>query len=91
MIAQILALFANIAFHLFRRGRGIFKFLFIIDDFFRIFTMTILIPIFFRWLKFGEPLLTMGVILGIIIDLHDFISEYGIAKIDEEKIFSSKK
>ena len=69
MIAQI-----------FRRGRGIFKILFIIDDFFRYFTMTILIPIFFSWLGFGQFLMSLGAILGLVIDIHDYMSEAKIVK-----------
>lgn len=91
MIGKIIELFANLIFILFRRGTGFFKFLFVIDDFFRLFTMTILIPIFFRWLHFGDTLVTLGVILGIVIDIHDFISEYGIAKIEDGNIFRTKK
>ncbi|MBU0758074.1 MAG: hypothetical protein KKF44_08445 [Nanoarchaeota archaeon] len=62
---------------IFKRGRGLFKFLFVIDDFFRIFTMTILIPIFFNWLKFSKTLISLGVILGLVIDAHDFMSQFG--------------
>ena len=75
-------LLAQIAAHIVRRGSGLFKILFIIDDFFRLFTMTILIPIFLSWLGFGNLLVTIGVILGLVIDIHDFISEFGVAKID---------
>ena len=68
---------------LFSRGRGIFKFLFVIDDFFRLFTMTILIPIFFHWVGFGKFIINLGVILGIIIDVHDFMSDAGFAKLQD--------
>jgi len=38
--------------------------------------MTLLIPIFFSWLGFGNTLITLGVILGLIIDIHDFITDF---------------
>lgn len=66
--------------HIFRRGHGILKLLFVIDDFFRIFTMTILIPIFFNWLKLGQIIISLGLLLGLVIDMHDFIAEMGIGK-----------
>ena len=44
--------------------------------------MTILIPIFLSWLGFGNLLVTIGVILGLVIDIHDFISEFGVGKIE---------
>ena len=69
---------------LFKRGRGIFKFLFVIDDFFRLFTMTILIPIFFTWLGFGKIIVNLGIILGIVIDVHDFMADAGFAKLSEK-------
>ncbi|MBN2367466.1 hypothetical protein JXC34_00480 [Candidatus Woesearchaeota archaeon] len=81
MINSILSVIGNMAIHLVRRGKGIFKILFFVDDFFRLFTMTILIPIFFNWLGFGNFLVQLGLVLGIIIDVHDFISEFGIGKL----------
>ena len=56
-----------------KRGKGLFKFLFVIDDFIRLFTMTILIPIFFSKLGFGTLLVNAGLILGLVIDIHDFM------------------
>ncbi len=91
MITQLFNLILNIVAHIFRRGSGFFKLLFVIDDFFRVFTMTLLIPIFFRWLNFSNTLVTAGVILGLVIDIHDFISEYGVGKVDVGEIFSTKK
>ena len=66
--------------HLFRRGHGIFKILFVVDDFFRLFTMTLLIPLFFNWIGFGDILITLGLFLGLVIDVHDFMSEAGMVK-----------
>jgi len=37
--------------------------------------MTILIPIFFNWVGFGKFVVNLGVILGMVIDVHDFITE----------------
>ncbi|MBN1503036.1 hypothetical protein JW930_05820 [Candidatus Woesearchaeota archaeon] len=82
MIRAIVKVIVQIITHLLKRGRGILKILFFIDDFFRLFTMTILIPLFFSWLKFGSTLVTLGVILGLVIDVHDFVSEAGIIKIE---------
>ena len=82
MALYILKIFFRMFKHLFRRGRGIFKFLFAIDDFFRIFTMTIIIPIFFNWLNFSVMFIVLGAVLGLIIDVHDFISQMGVAKIE---------
>ena len=78
---MILELIGRMLYHLVRRGRGILKLLFIIDDFFRVFTMTMLFPFVFYVLKFGNVLIVLGAILGFIIDAHDFISEFGIGKI----------
>ncbi len=80
ILISITRILANVAAHLFRRGRGIFKFLFFIDDFIRLFTMTILTPMFFSWLGFQGYIITLATVLGIVIDLHDIISDYGIGK-----------
>ena len=77
MIRAISRFFFQLIRFLFRRGTCITKFLFFIDDFFRLFAMTFLIPIFFAWFGFGNTLRTLGVILGLIIDIHDFISDFG--------------
>ena len=71
------------AYHIIRRGRGIFKILFVIDDFIRLFAMTLLIPMFFSWLGGGPFLRILGVILGAIIDIQDFIADAGVAKFDD--------
>lgn len=91
MLDKILALVVNIITVLFRRGSGLFKLLFVIDDFFRVFTMTILIPIFFTWLNLPQLLVTLGVILGLVIDIHDFISQYGIGDLDVVKVLKPRK
>ncbi len=82
MALFILKIFYKMLKYLFRRGRGIFKLLFAIDDFFRLFTMTIIIPIFFNWLNFSVMFIALGTILGLIIDVHDFISQVGVAKVE---------
>ena len=82
VLKLIIKIFGQMISHIFRRGRGVFKLLFVIDDFIRLFTMTILIPIFFSWLGFGSTLRIAGTILGLVIDVHDFITEFGKAKED---------
>lgn len=59
---------------LFKRGKGLFKALFVIDDFLRIFTMTLLIPLGFSLLGLGKTFIVLGVLLGLVIDIHDFIT-----------------
>ena len=39
-----------------------------------IITMTILIPLAFSRLGFGTLLVNLGLVLGVIIDIHDFIT-----------------
>ena len=81
MPIKIIIVLAKMFKHLFRRGSSIFKLLFIIDDFFRVFTMTILIPLLISWLKLGPVFIVLGTLLGLAIDIHDFIEEMGVAKI----------
>ena len=69
MIKVILNMLMQVA----KRGKGVFKFLFVIDDFIRLFTMTILIPLFFAKWGFGPFLVNAGLILGLVIDIHDFM------------------
>ena len=80
MAGIFIRLIFSIIERIFRRGRGIFKFLFVIDDFFRIFTMTILIPIFFSLFSSNSVLTILGVLLGLVIDIQDFITEFGVGK-----------
>lgn len=68
--------------HLIRRGKGVFKILFIIDDFFRLFTMTILFSVLFNWLNVNTYILVLAVILGVIIDVHDFLSDMKIVRLN---------
>jgi hypothetical protein len=76
----MIRLLTNLAIHLFRRGRGLFKFLFVIDDFIRVFAIVILLPMLISWLGLGKFYLIIGIILGIIIDIHDFVTEFGPGK-----------
>ena len=76
----ILQLIVAIVNHIVRRGQGIFKILFVIDDFIRVFTMTILIIIFFTWLRFPQFLVFLGAMLGLIIDIQDFLEDNELAK-----------
>lgn len=62
------------------RGTGIFKILFVIDDFLRVFTMTILFIIVSNWLKFPTVIMFLLAILGLVIDIQDFIEDNEFAK-----------
>ncbi len=73
-LVMLFRVLANMITALFKRGRGIFKFLFVIDDLFRIFTMTLLIPILFDWIGLNDTFIALGVILGLVIDIHDFVT-----------------
>ena len=77
---MVLKILTAIAFHIVRRGSGIFKLLFVVDDFIRVFTMTILFIILFTWLHLHQVIIFMGAMLGLAIDMHDFISDHEIAK-----------
>lgn len=68
-----------------REKNGIRAFVFAIHDLIQIAAMTILIPLFLGWLHIGQPFLSFGVILGIIIDIHDFITEFGSGKVTVEE------
>jgi hypothetical protein len=90
MIGKIFKVLFSMFKHIFRRGRGIFKFLFVIDDFFRLFTMTILIPVLFNFLNFGSLLVSLGAALGIIIDVHDFLEQAGVVSVDMETVMRKR-
>jgi hypothetical protein len=76
----ILQVIGAIASYLVRRGSGIFKILFFIDDFIRVFTMAILFIILLTWLKFPQFLIILGGLLGLVIDIQDFIEDNELAK-----------
>ena len=80
MVISLLKVFARIGVHIFRRGRGIFKILFVIDDFIRVFTMTFLFIILLTWLNLPTFIIFLGSMLGLVIDMHDFISDHELAK-----------
>jgi hypothetical protein len=46
--------------------------------------MTILIPILLSWIGLGKSFIVFGVILGIVIDAHDFITEFSNGKVSAE-------
>ena len=81
MVFKIFNVLSNMFLHIMKRGKGVFKILFMIDDFFRLFTMTIIIPIFFNWIGFGKIMVNLGVVLGLVIDVHDFVTDMGIGKL----------
>ena len=80
MPLSILKLIAKMAYHIVRRGHGIFKILFVIDDFIRVFTMTILFIILCNWLNLSVWIMLPAAFLGLAIDVHDFISDNELAK-----------
>ncbi len=82
MAGVLIKLFSSMISHLFRRGKGLFKFLFVIDDFIRLFTMTIIIPNLLMMINAGRALVISGLLLGLVIDLQDYISEYGVGKME---------
>ena len=65
---KITTLIINLFTHITRRGQGLFKLLFTIDDFFRLFAMTLLIPIFFSAIGLNDTFRVLGVILGLVIE-----------------------
>lgn len=67
-----------------RRKNGLVKFIFAIHDVIQIAAMTILIPLFLNWIGIRPPLLTIGVVLGIVIDAHDFMAEFSSGKVTVE-------
>ena len=58
---------------IFRRGTGVFKLLFAVDDSIRLFTMTLLFWLGLSLLGAGRTVIMAGVILGMIIDAHDLV------------------
>ncbi len=60
---------------IFRRGTGIFKLLFAVDDFIRLFTMTLLFFLGLKLLGAGSTIVLLGVALGIVIDVHDIFDD----------------
>ena len=77
MISQLIGAIAST---IVRRGSGLFKILFVIDDFIRIFTMTILFIIGLTALKMPQFLIFIGAMLGLVIDIQDFIEDNELAK-----------
>ncbi|MBI2133821.1 hypothetical protein HYU11_04020 [Candidatus Woesearchaeota archaeon] len=60
---------------IFRRGTGIFKLLFAIDDLIRLFTMTLVFFLGLTILDAGQTLMMLGVGLGLVIDIHDIFDD----------------
>jgi hypothetical protein len=77
---MILKLIIAIAQFITRRGTGLFKALFVIDDFIRVFTMTILFIILSSWLRFPTIIMFLLAMLGLVIDIQDFIEDNEFAK-----------
>jgi hypothetical protein len=77
---MILKLIIAIVHFITRRGHGLFKALFVIDDFIRVFTMTILFIIMSSWLRFPTVIMFLLAMLGLVIDIQDFIEDNEFAK-----------
>jgi hypothetical protein len=77
---NLITRFAKIAAYMLRRGHGIFKWLFVIDDFIRLFTMTMFFPLVFSFIGLKGGFITFGVILGLIIDAHDLLTDFGVGR-----------
>ena len=86
ILKLIVKLIRLIIKYIFRRGRGIFKILFVIDDFIRVFTMTLIVPYFFSLISNNSLLIVSGVLLGIVIDVQDFITEFCEGKLSITKL-----
>ena len=54
-----------------RRGTGIFKLLFAIDDSIRLISITLLLWMGLALIGAPKPIIMAGIVLGIIIDAHD--------------------
>jgi hypothetical protein len=77
---MILELIKAIIVAITSRGTGLFKILFVIDDFIRVFTMTILFIILASWLHFPTIIMFLLAMLGLVIDIQDFIEDNEFAK-----------
>lgn len=75
---------------LFLRGKGLFKLLYVIDDFFRFIMFTILFPLFTKWLNLGKPWFILALVIGIFLDLLDFYNELGTGMQLSLNVFSFK-
>jgi hypothetical protein len=72
-------------FYLYQNGKGIKDFLFAVHDLLQMAAMTILISLFFTWIGIEPPYLLLGVALGVIIDVHDFTTEFGGGRVSVEE------
>lgn len=70
--------------HLFRRGRGVMRFLLWIDDFIRLFAMTLFFSVVARIFNMNGFFTAILIILGAYIDFHDFMSDNSIGKFDQK-------
>lgn len=85
MLRFMSRLIAEIIKHLLRRGKGIFKILFTVDDFIRLAAMTLAFSIIAKVLNLGNLATMALVLLGVAIDLHDFLYDHKIGKIEFEE------
>ena len=75
-----MAFFAKFLGLVFRRGTGIFKLLFAVDDLVRLFAMTMLFFLCLKLLQASDAILLAGVALGLVIDIHDIIDDLKTGK-----------
>lgn len=60
---------------IFRRGTGIVKFVFAVDDLIRLFAMTLILFLALTILGLSKPAIMAGAIIGLIIDVQDIIDD----------------
>ncbi len=65
----------GIASLIFRRGSGILKFIFAIDDSIRLFTITLVFFLGLSLLQMSQTVIIAGTVLGFIIDVHDIFDD----------------
>jgi hypothetical protein len=64
-------------YQFFSRGIGLFRVLFIIDDFFRLITLTILLPVLAHWIGLPYLLVLLALVIGLSMDIYDYTKEIG--------------
>ncbi|MEM3374302.1 MAG: hypothetical protein QXE31_03710 [Candidatus Woesearchaeota archaeon] len=82
IIADLIKFKIKFIAYLARHSKKSFKFLFWIDDFIRIFAMTILFMLIARILNLNALFSTILFFIGVIVDIEDFINNKGIGKLD---------
>ncbi len=70
----------NIGKLIFRRGTGIFKFLFAVDDLIRLFTMTLVFFFLLSAMDASKTVVLIGSLFGLVIDIHDVFDDLKTGK-----------